>query len=819
MPITTENQTYAIQVIESPDSLGSKIKAILEEKGYAITLFNQPEEAFSDLESKQKTPYALIIANYEINGMKGDTFFNKARQLCPDSQRMLVADASQIQTLVRAINQANIHACLTLPLNNEDLINQVRLCCLQYNDIVKQKNLKRLTQRQNKQLFQIASSFKKKDDQNIQQLDKKEKEIRVLESRIRSAGGSAHSDKPVELIDILKSRDILLSAQTLGTEFLLMKNQIKQILETATSQHYIDLSPIHYSTVRTLAPHPEPVRNLGKKISGLAFELIKAGKVLNKISRTDVKEVLLEDQFKITLSENKTQAYIKVKTDDAHTLSLAHVKQFLEKNKIINGVKNDDAINLWLKAAYPDDGPFLIAMGRDPKYPKNAQIRYHFPTDYLHAGKVNQDGSMDFQDRGEIPYVEKEAFLAAKIFPEPGAHGIDVHGKEILVDEPVDLTFSSGPGTRISEDGVRIYAVVAGQPHLDAMGNISVCPEYQLKGDIGFETGDVNFDGNVVVSGKVKQGFKVQCASLTAEEIQGAEIDITGDLNVSLGIVDTELVRVKGSIQAKFIRNSKINAFGDLIIQKEIVDSTINLSGACINENGSIINSQISAKMGIRAGSIGNPSSKPSRLTVGVDEHARLLVAKVDAQIHTINTAYNELKTEIAALEKEDHGLHAVIAAHAHVQDRSQLELKDIEKKMENLKASGNMSAYQKVSKTVQEIKKNAAIAEEKINQGFDRQDEIELEISQKMVRIKEFEEQNRLLQDEKKRILEFSDKKEPKPEVSVARKIESNTRIFSENASLIISSSSSRCRIREYSKSPQGSGGVLFYELKIGEF
>lgn len=806
-------------MIESTVCMDNNIKDILAGDGYGITLFKQPDEALNHLELNKKTPYALIITSYQIDQMKGDEFLKKAREICPDSQRMLVAAAAQIQTLVNAINQAGINACLMLPASNEDLLYQVRLCCLQYDENLKQKNLKRITSRQNKQLFQIASAFKKKEDHNIKHLDKKDKEIRVLESRIKSAGGSAYPDKPIELIDILKKRNVLFSPENLGNEFSLIKNQIKQILETAVSQHYIDLESINYLDAKNLTPLSEQVRHLGQKTMAIAYELIKTGKIPNNESQADIKEVILDDHFEVTLSKNKTQAYIKVKTDDTHTLSLVHVKQFLEKNKIINGVKIDDAITTWLKAAYPDDDAFLIAMGKDPKYPVNAQIRYHFPTEYLHAGKVNKDGSIDFQDRGEIPYVKEDAFLAAKIFCEQGAPGIDVLGREILVDEPEDLTFASGPGTRLSEDGVRIYSIVAGQPHLDAMGNISVCPEYEIKGDIDFKTGDVNFDGNVIVKGKVKQGFKVQCASLTAEEIQGAHVDITGDLNVSLGIVDTELVKVKGSVQAKFIHNSKINAFGDLIIQKEIVDSTIYLSGACINENGSIINSQISAKMGIQAGSIGNPSSKPSSLTVGVDEHAKLLVAKVDLELNKNNMAFRELKEELSILEKEDQDLHAIIATHAHVQDRSQLQLRDIEKKIGALKASGNMSAYQKVSKTVDEIKKNAAIAEKKINEGFDRQDAIELEISQKKIRIKEFEDHNKLLQDEKNRILEFSNKKEPKPEVLVAKKVESGTRIFSENASLTLYNASSRCRIREYSRSIAGSGGILSYEMKIGEF
>jgi len=41
----------------------------------------------------------------------------------------------------------------------------------------------------------------------------------------------------------------------------------------------------------------------------------------------------------------------------------------------------------------------------------------------------------------------------------------------------------------------------------------------------------------------------------------------------------------------------------------------------------------------------------------------------------------SELKTEIKELSTEDQNLHGVISQHAFVQDRSQLELKDIEKK------------------------------------------------------------------------------------------------------------------------------------------
>jgi len=795
------------------------MQTLLSSKGYQVKCFKASADALEDLEASKKSPYSLIVSSYMMPQMKGDEILKNARDIAPDTQRVLLADTADLQILISAINLAGIHSCLMLPFEDQDFLNRVKHCCKQYEISQKQKNFKRLTQRQNKQLFKIASNFKKKELLYSAQIEKKKKEIRILESRIRAAGGSLHPDKPVLLKDILTKRNITFSSDSFGHEFLLIKDQIKQIIEAAVPGHPVTLKSLSYQEAFARTLSKNKYKDFAGEMMPLIYILLEKNGVPDAKSYENVKEVILDDYFELSLSKNKTRAFIKIKGMDTHTLNLTHVKQFLEKNKIINGIRQDHEIEAWLHKATPDDEAFVIARGKDPKYPKNAEIRYHFPTNFLHAGKINKDGSINFQDRGEIPYVEEDAFLAAKIFPEKGIPGIDVFGREMPVDEPVDLTFSSGPGTRMSEDGVRIYATTAGQPHLDALGNVSVCPEFQLKGDLGFETGDVNFDGNVIVNGTVKQGFKVRCASLTAKEIQGAEINITGDLNVSLGIIDTKLVKVKGSVQAKFVHNSEINAFGDLIVQKEIIDSKINLSGACINETGSIINSKISAKMGISAGSIGNESSKPSTLTVGVDEHTNLLVAKVDSKLNINNNAINELKAEVKELEKEDQALHAVISRHAYVQDRAQLELKDIEKKMEDLKASGNMAAFQKVSKTVKEIQENARKAEEEINKGFDRQDAIALEISQKKGRIREFEDLNKELLDEKTRLIEFSNRKKPLPEVKVAKRIESGTRIFAANSSLTLYNSSARCRIREISKSPDGAVGIEFYEMQIGNY
>lgn len=804
-------------MIESTVALRNRIQALLSDSGYHVNSFNVSQEALEDLEAVMEE-YALIISSYMMPKMKGDEILKHAKVLAPDTQRLLISDTGDMQTLISAINFADINACLILPIKDDELLNQVKLCCDQYETTKKQKTLKGVIHRQNKQLFQIASNFKKKDTICSKQIEKKKMEIRILESRIRSAGGLVNPGKPVLLTDILPQQEDAFSAGSLGAQFLTVKEQIRHMMETAGSSYHLRLSPISYRQAVDFKGTENNYQDLVKQILPSLYAFIE--KNGNPGTPTHKKEeVILEEQFALTVSKDKFRAFIQIKTTDIQNLSVAHVMQVLEKNKIVNGVMTPDVIESWLYRALPDDAPFMIAEGREVQYPIDAKIRYHFPTNFLHAGKMNEDGSINFRDRGEIPHVAEDAFLASKILPEKGKPGITIFGKQIPVEDPVDLSFSCGSGTRMSEDGARIYAVTAGQPHLDAMGNVSVCPEFQIKGDLGFETGDVNFDGNVVVNGCVKPGFKVKCASLTAQEIQGAHIDIQGDLNVSMGIVDTELVNVKGSVQAKFVRNSKINAFGDLIVQREILDSRIHLSGACVNENGSIVNSEICAKMGIRAGNIGKKTAKPSTLTVGVDEHTNLLVNRVDSELNINTRTVNELETELEDLEKEDQSLHGSISQHAHVQDRAQLELRDIEKKMENLKASGNMAAFQKVSKLVKEIQERAAEAEVNINKGFDRQDEILQETLQKKGRIKEFETLEKSLLDQKKRLLEFSNRNEPLPEVKVAKKIESGTKIFAANSSMTLRNSSSRCCIREFARRSDGNWGIVSHEMRIGEY
>ena len=775
------------------------------------------EKGIEALEAhKKKDPFMLVISSFTLPKMKGDAILKKAREISPDSLRVLLGDAAYIETLISAVNTANIHSCLTLPFEDRDLASQVENCREQFLGAQKARSLKKTIQRQNRQLFQIASNFKKKAAQNLAQMEERKKQLRILKSKIKAGQGQGLREHIPSLAQVLEDSGCEYTAQGFARAFDNAAGQIRDIFQTVLFRYGLEPLVLSYSEAAFRAKQEKQHTGMvGRLMPPLRMLISQSGEAGINLFGLDFKR-RMDRHFELTFSQDRARAFLRIKQTDSALMNLYCIKYYLPWHRISYGVVPDQKIEAWLSTANKHAPPLTVARGLDPVQPVHGEVKYHFPTDFLHAGKVNEDGSINFHDRGEIPFVKTGAFLAVKIMTEEGKPGIDVTGAKIPVSDPEDRTFEAGPGTSLSDDGRKIYAAVDGQPHLDAMGKVTVNPELKINGDLGFETGDVIFDGNVVVSGKVKQGFKVKGASLTAQEIQGAEIDLTGDLNVSFGIVDTDLVNVKGSVQAKFIHNSKINAFGDLIVQREIIDSVIRLSGACINTNGTIINSEIYANMGIDAGTIGSDSAQPSKLTVGRDEHTLRLVEGLEGKIRKNVETASIVSRDISSLEEEDQNLHGEIARYATVQDRAQLELKGASQKMSNLKASGNMSAFQKLRKAVAALESDARNAEEEINNGFERQDAIAREIVQKQARIQQLTDKNLKLEDEKKRLLEYTATKVPKAQVRAAKKICSGTRIIGPHASTTLYRDNVRCRVVESGQKSDDTGGLAFHEMKI---
>jgi len=710
-------------------------------------------------------------------------------------------------------------------------VAQAANCFKQFKTDIKRQRLKRVTAHQNKQMFRIAQKLKKKDGANKELVEMKKAKKLALISKLGKAEHQYAPDIDISLSEVLGKKGVKASPEAFKNEFLSTFHILKEFFDKVALRQQspplsLDLKDILASVTEKDQGMPaenEPADpDVMEKILKATFRYMATAA---DQARTDLPEWddfdtkgmdhVLDPYFTITVMDGLTKAYIEKTKEFEDTFPPPTVADFLDllrQKQISYGIVEDIAIETWISNAFA--GKILIAQGETPIYGQDGNIEYHFETDFTNPGKINEDGSIDFRERGNIPYVTKGVLLAQKTPMKEGRNGVTVTGRPIPVGEVADPVFLAGSGAELSEDGLSIRATLDGQPHRDVLGTISINPDLIIPGDVDFETGNIDFKGHIIVKGMVKEGFTVKGISLTAKEVEGATIDLSGDLNISVGITNSK-ISAHGNIYAKFINHCSVMGFQNLIIQKEIIDSDILLSGSCKNPTGHIISSRITAKLGIEANKIGTPASTPCKLRIGIDQHIETLKKGMDAAIEASVKTADLLRNEIKKLEDKDQALYQDISEKAHVQDRAQLEIKELKKSLPDLQKANDVKKLQAATDEIRKFLDRAKAAEKALNGIFDTQDKLANQIEQLKTKLNQAEHKNKTLALEKQALTDFSKKDEPAPVLTVAKTIMVDTHIKGPQTSLILKEDRSKCRIQEIAVN---ENGMNYHEMMISD-
>jgi uncharacterized protein (DUF342 family)/uncharacterized protein YihD (DUF1040 family) len=327
----------------------------------------------------------------------------------------------------------------------------------------------------------------------------------------------------------------------------------------------------------------------------------------------------------------------------------------MEAQGIRYGLLSDEEILEYLSSGWPPGKPLKIAEGKPPQPGVDARVEVYFENEPLKAGAIDESNKIDFKDRGEIPQVKEGDLMSVKIPAEKGLPGRDVCDGTVQPPEPRDVVLQCGEGTELSEDGLKILARQAGRPVVNREKVFSVIPDLKIYGDVGLETGHIAFDGNIDIEGSIHDGFRVLGKDLSVGEIGKAKVKMTGNIDARGGIIGAE-IQAEGMVTSSHIHNATLDVSGDVVVQKEIYDSTILTSGACIIERGKIINSLIIAKKGVDVLHLGSIGSRPCRLTVGV-------AYRLQKEIEGINHQISELKEEIKPFREREKQLQEKVKA------------------------------------------------------------------------------------------------------------------------------------------------------------
>ena len=365
-----------------------------------------------------------------------------------------------------------------------------------------------------------------------------------------------------------------------------------------------------------------------------------------------------DSSVKIKVDEKKMRViatYIP-SLGEGKKLTVEDVRNTLEDRGVKTGIK-DDIIAKMVESDRPMPN-VVIAEGIQPGIGEKARLETYVKPNKRTEALKREDGSTDYKDLGEVSSVIKDQKLYRKIPSQLGNPGMDVLGNEIPGLPGKDFKLATGPGTAIDKDDPDLVVAAKAGEVLIVGGIMQIAEVHTVKGDVDYETGNVNYKGSVVIGGAVKSGFSVE-ADGNIEihgNVQDAEVVSKNDVIVKGGCAGAGngKIRAGGDISIKFVENQTLTANRDIIIDGNSYHAKM-FAGRSILGKGHksmIVGGSCEAKLSIETAQLGSVACVSTIIKVGIDPKMAERIKQTDDEIGKTKDSQDKIEKSVIFLYK-----------------------------------------------------------------------------------------------------------------------------------------------------------------------
>lgn len=366
---------------------------------------------------------------------------------------------------------------------------------------------------------------------------------------------------------------------------------------------------------------------------------------------------ILKPLINVTISKDKMEVKVKLNEADANFFSnqskyIGFILEELAQNHVTDGILLDVIQNDIIPRK-----EIIVAQGIPPVNGKPALVKYFKLSE--RKPTIREDGKADYYDMHFIDEVKKGDWLGEKIDPTEGKPGITVTGERLKQlkgkDQPILYDKKSVEAVR-EENKLVLHAKTNGVVKF-VDNKITVGNHLIIDGDVGIETGNINFDGSVEVKGTVQNGYSIEAVGdisvLSEYGIFGAKFIFSqyGDVFIKGGIFGQgkTFVKAGGSIFIKHANDCFLEAGEDINIGYYSIGSSINGRNVLADEKkGKLIGGIIEAKGKVTAAYIGNKMEQKTIINVEGFERKQIKEELDELLLH-----YKKIVSEIEELKRQ----------------------------------------------------------------------------------------------------------------------------------------------------------------------
>lgn len=368
------------------------------------------------------------------------------------------------------------------------------------------------------------------------------------------------------------------------------------------------------------------------------------------LESVEAAEPIGDDVMAVTTAQMGMQAYLTI-AEQGSKFTKKEIMDFLESKGIVKGIQEDelDAIS---KGRYGTE-PILIAKGVIPKKGEDGWYEFFFRTNVEKKPRKLADDSVDYQNIEWFETVSEGQKIAVYHEAEEGTDGYLVTGEPVLARKGSEIGRLTGSGFRVDEDKKTYWATMDGMIKLHDT-RIDITKKLILD-EITIATGNLTFDGSIVIQGKVGNGTKIKATEdiMIEGSVGAATIESGGSVILKQGMnsAGKGFIRAGGDVVSKFFESVKVYAGGN-IQTNNCLNSELFAEGK-IEVVNTIAGGKVESKTEIQTFDAGNRVGIPTNLAITVSDETKRErfqteeeIKKVTGELVTLKNSYEDFQVK-----------------------------------------------------------------------------------------------------------------------------------------------------------------------------
>ncbi len=264
--------------------------------------------------------------------------------------------------------------------------------------------------------------------------------------------------------------------------------------------------------------------------------------------------------------------------------------------------------------------------------------------------------AIDFREVSAFVIVRRGDVIGTVRNPTDGTDGVSVNGQAIPAKKGKSCPVRFGKSVKLigGEAVAEIDGVLSWR-----IDHVEISPTLDVRDDVDYETGNIDFPGDVVVSGGVKDHFVVKAdGGITIHKLVEASEIVGGAGGVSLrqGMAGRGMGRLDldGDLDAGYLDGVGGVVRGDLRVQREIKECTIRVEGGIESPECTVQGGRLEASNPSTLGVIGGPGGVATEICVGRLEHYENLAERAEQLARELDLEREKTKAEFESLKKSN---------------------------------------------------------------------------------------------------------------------------------------------------------------------